>query len=74
VNLLVSGVLELCCVSKQAKRPEFNDEMGEQLMDSNPLLPCLLAAFSSGDAVVGGFDDEALTAMEVTPQPTSSSP
>jgi len=74
VNLLVSGVLELCCVSKQAKRPEFNDEMGEQLMDSNPPLPCLLAAFSSGDAVVGGFDDEALTAMEVTPQPTSSSP
>lgn len=57
VNLLVSGVLELCCVSKQAKRPEFNDEMGEQLMDSNPPLPCLLAAFSSGDAVVGCFDD-----------------
>ncbi|MBZ5685515.1 MAG: hypothetical protein LAP86_10815 [Acidobacteriia bacterium] len=69
VNLLITGVLELCRVSKQAKRPEFNDEMGEQLMDSNPPLPCLLAAFSSGDAVVGCFDDEAQTAMEVTPQP-----
>jgi hypothetical protein len=38
-------------------------------MDSNPPLPCLLAAFSSGDAVVGCFEDEAQTAMEVTPQP-----
>lgn len=38
-------------------------------MDSNPPLPCLLAAFSLGDAVVGCFDDEAQTAMETTPQP-----
>ena len=38
-------------------------------MDSNPALPCVLAAFSSGDAVVGCFDEEAETAMEVTPQP-----
>jgi hypothetical protein len=43
--------------------------MGEQLMDSNPPLPCLLAAFSQADAVVGCFDDEGQTAMEVTPQP-----
>src|SRR5216683_7645686 len=35
----------------------------------HPPLPCLLAAFSSGDAVVGCFDDEAQTAMETTPQP-----
>lgn len=69
VKLLITGLLELCDVSKQAKRPEFTDEMGEQLMDSNPPLPCLLAAFSSGDAVLGCFDDEAQTAMEVTPQP-----
>ena len=69
VKLLITGLLELCRVSKQAKRPEFTDEMGEQLMDSNPPLPSLLAAFSSGDAVVGCFDDEAQTAMEVTPQP-----
>jgi hypothetical protein len=69
VNVLVRGLLELCCVSKQAKRPDFTEDMGEQLMDSNPPLPCLLAAFSSGDAVVGCFDDEAQTAMETTPQP-----
>lgn len=69
VKALIRRVLELQRVSKQAKRPEFTEDMGEQLMDSNPPLPCLLAAFSSGDAVVGCFDDEGQTAMEVTPQP-----
>jgi hypothetical protein len=69
VGALITGLLELCLASKQAKRPAFSEDMGEQLMDSNPALPCLLAAFSSGDAVVGCFDDEAETAMEVTPQP-----
>jgi hypothetical protein len=62
-------LLELGWISRQAKRPEFTEDMGEQLMDSNPPLPCLLAAFSAGDAVVGCFDDEAQTAMETTPQP-----
>jgi hypothetical protein len=69
VKALIKGLLELCWASKQTKRPEFTEDMGEQLMDSNPPLPCLLAAFSSGDAVVGCFDDEAQTAMETTPQP-----
>jgi hypothetical protein len=69
VQALVVGLVELCLISQQAKRPEFTEDMGEQLMDSNPALPCLLAAFSSSDAVVGCFDDEAQTAMETTPQP-----
>lgn len=69
VKALVKCLLDLCWISKRAKRPEFTEDMGEQLMDSNPPLPCLLAAFSSGDAVVGCFDDEAQTAMETTPQP-----
>jgi len=69
VRALVGGLLELCWISQRAKRPEFTEDMGEQLMDSNPPLPCLLAAFSPGDAVVGCFDDEAQTAMETTPQP-----
>jgi hypothetical protein len=68
-NALITGLLDLCRVSKQATPPEFTDDMGEQLQDSNPPLPCLLAAFSPGDAVVGCFDDEAQTAMETTPQP-----
>jgi len=69
VKALVKGLLDLSWISRRAKRPEFTEEMGEQLMDSNPSLPCLLAAFSPGDAVVGCFDDEAQTAMETTPQP-----
>jgi len=66
---LLDGLLELCRVSERAKRPKFTDDMGEQLMDSNPPLPCLLAAFSQSDAVVGCFDDDSQTAMEVIPQP-----
>ena len=66
---LVKSLLDLCRISRRAKRPEFTEDMGEQLMDSNPPLPCLLAAFSAGDAVVGCFDDEAQTAMETTPHP-----
>jgi len=74
MKALITGLLELCRISKQATRPEFTEDMGEQLMDSNPALPCLLAAFSSGDAVVGCFDGEAQTAMEVTPQPNAIIP
>lgn len=66
---LITRLLDLCGISKHAKRPDITEDMGEQLMDSSPPLPCLLAAFSSGDAVVGCFDDESETAMEVTPQP-----
>jgi hypothetical protein len=39
VGALITGLLELCRVSKHAKRPEFTKDMGEQLMDSNPALP-----------------------------------
>jgi len=69
VKVLVTALLELRAIARRAKRPEFTEDMGEQLMDSNPPLPCLLAAFSQGDAVVGCFDDEAQTAMETTPHP-----
>jgi hypothetical protein len=69
VKLLIEGLLRLRRISKQAKRPEFTEEMGQQLMDGNPPLPCLLAAFSPGDAVVGCFDDESQSAMEATPDP-----
>jgi len=69
VQALIRGLLELYSVSSRAKRPDFSEDMGEQLMDANPPLPCLLAAFTQGDAVVGCFDDEAQTAMETTPHP-----
>jgi hypothetical protein len=69
VRALIDGLFDLRGVSRMAKRPEFTEDMGEQLMDSNPPLPCLLAAFSQGDAVVGCFDDDSQTALEVIPQP-----
>jgi len=69
VQALIGSLLELCRVSRRAERPDITDDMGEQLMDANPPLPCLLAAFTQGDAVVGCFDDEAQTAMETTPHP-----
>jgi hypothetical protein len=69
VQALIQGLLDLCRVASRAKRLDFTDDMGEQLMDANPPLPCLLAAFTQGDAVVGCFDDEAQTAMETTPHP-----
>jgi hypothetical protein len=69
VKALTDGLLELCRASRKTKRPEFTEDMREQLMDFNPPLPCLLAAFTQADAVVGCFDDEGQTVMEVTPQP-----
>ncbi len=69
LQALIRGLVDLCRVSSRAKRPHFTEDMGEQLMDANPPLPCLLAAFTQGDAVVGCFDDEAQTAMETTPHP-----
>jgi hypothetical protein len=36
VTALADSLLELCRVSERAKRPEFTEDMGEQLMDSNP--------------------------------------
>lgn len=68
-RVLTDGLLDLCRTSRRTKRPEFTEDMGEQLMDSNPPLPCLLAAFSQADAIVGCFDDEGQTAMDATPQP-----
>lgn len=67
---LLNAVLELSEVSEQAKRPELTDEMREELCDSNPPLPSLLAVFTQEDAIEGCFDEEAQTMMEVTPEPS----
>jgi hypothetical protein len=66
---LLKAVLELSELSKQARRPELTDEMREELCDSNPPLPSLLAVFAQNDAIEGCFDDEAQTMTEVTPEP-----
>ena len=66
---LVDAVIALDRVSRQAERPELDDDIGQQLSDCNPPLPCLLAVFAEGDAIAGCFDEDAQGMMEVEPEP-----
>jgi hypothetical protein len=66
---LVDAALALDHLSAQAERPELDDNIGQQLSDCNPALPCLLAVFAEGDAIAACFDEEAEGMMEVTPEP-----
>ena len=52
---LIDAVLDLADISGQAKRPELTEQMREELGDTNPPLPSLLAVFVEGDAVEGSF-------------------
>ena len=65
----MEAVLALDQLSCQAKRPELDDETGQQLSDCNPPLPCLLVVFAEADGVAACFDEEAEGMMEVEPQP-----
>ncbi len=69
-GLLVDALLALADISGRAKRPELTDRMREELCDTNPPLPSLLAVFAEGDAVEGCFVEEGQTMMEVTPEPS----
>jgi hypothetical protein len=66
---LVDAVLALDHLSAQAKRPELDDDIGQQLSDCNSPLPCLLALFAEGDGVEACFTEEADGMLEVTPEP-----
>jgi hypothetical protein len=66
---LVDAVLALDHLSAQAKRPELSDDIGQQLSDCNPALPCLLVVFAEADGIAACFDEEAEGMMEVTPEP-----
>ncbi len=66
---LLNAALELDRVSAQAARLELDDDVGEQLSDCNPPLPCLLALFNEADAIAVLFDEEAQGMLEVTPEP-----
>ena len=66
---LVDAVTGLDRVSRQAERPELDDDTGQQLSDCNPPLPCLLAIFAESDAISAAFDEDAQGMMEVEPEP-----
>lgn len=72
VKALLDGVVELARVSESAERPELTEEMREQLFDSNPALPGLLAVFHENDAVEGCFDEDSRALWEMTPEPCVS--
>jgi hypothetical protein len=65
----VDAVTGLDRVSRQAERPELDDDIGQQLSDCNPALPCLLAIFAESDAISAAFDEDAQGMMEVEPEP-----
>jgi hypothetical protein len=66
---LVDAVIALDGVSRGVERPELDDDIGEQMSDCNPPLPCLLAVFAEADAISASFDEEAQGMMEVEPEP-----
>jgi hypothetical protein len=66
---LIAAALELHRASEKVKRPEFTDEIREQLGDSNPPLRSALVVFAQNDGVEGQFDDESQSMMECTPEP-----
>jgi hypothetical protein len=66
---LIAATIEIRRVSEEAKRPEFTNEMGEQLADCNPPLPSVLVVFSNGDAIEAHFDDESQNMTETSPEP-----
>jgi len=70
VRKLLKAVLELADISERARRPELTDEIREELCDTNPPLPSLLAVFAESDAIEACFNDEGQTALEVTPEPS----
>ncbi len=70
VEGLLDAVLELADVSERTSRPQLTDEMREELCDTNPPLPSLLAVFAEGDSIEAHFDEEGQTMMEATPEPS----
>ena len=70
VGALVNGIMELAEVSESAECPPLTSEAREQLVDSNPPLPGLLAVFHENDAIEACFDDDMQNALEAEPEPS----
>jgi len=66
---VIGGTIDLYQVSKNSQRPDFTDEIREQLADTNPPLPSALVVFAENDGIEGQFDDESQNMMECAPEP-----
>jgi hypothetical protein len=69
IRALLEGVLELGAASRNGARPEIAESAREQLMDSNPPVPALVAVFEKHDAIEGCFDEESQGMLECAPEP-----
>jgi hypothetical protein len=66
---LIKAALELEQISATMQRPEYPDDVREQLGDTNPALPAALVVFAEHDAIEAHFEDEAQSWGEATPEP-----
>ena len=69
IKALVAGVLELEQTSALVRRPEFTDDLREQLMDANSPLPAALVVFAEADAIEAQFEDESQSWGEASSEP-----
>jgi len=66
---LITAALDLERTSASMLRPEFSDDMREQLMDANSPLPAILVVFSENDAIEALFEDDSQSWGEASSEP-----
>ena len=66
---LITAALDLERISASMRRPEFSDDMREQLMDANSPLPAILVVFSENDAIEALFEDDSQSWGEASSEP-----
>jgi hypothetical protein len=66
---LLAGLVHLMACADRAARPALTERAQEQLEDSNPAVPALLAVIEENDAVEACFNEEAQTMLEMPPEP-----
>jgi len=66
---LIAAALELERTSESVRRPEFTDDMREQLMDTNSPLPAALVVFAENDSIEAQFEDESQSWGEAASEP-----
>jgi hypothetical protein len=68
-RIVLDGVIELSRMSRKGRRPDIGERAQSRLMDSNPPVAALLAAFNKHDAIEGCFNEECQGMLECPPEP-----
>ena len=66
---LIKAALELEQISATMQRPEYPDDVREQLMDTNSPLPAALVVFAENDSIEAQFEDESQSWGEAASEP-----